>query len=115
MKLNHFLKNRVLWKVYVIWFFRRIVPLILLQIALLALVAQIFAKNVFVSKVLKNITLASETGYWTVVRYLFDSFLNSHPLTQVMILMGMGFFALILRDLIRSLLTYKTMWSRKEE
>ena len=33
--LSDFLKNRILWKVYVLWFARRIVPLMLLQVAVI--------------------------------------------------------------------------------
>ncbi|MBI4991807.1 MAG: hypothetical protein HZB99_01150 [Candidatus Harrisonbacteria bacterium] len=114
MNNSEAVKNRILWKVYVVWFFRRIVPLILLQVLFFALAIQIFAKNVFVSRVLQNIGTVAENGYVPVLKYLAVSFLGTRPLTQVSILIILGVLALILRDLGRSLVAYKSMWMRKE-
>ena len=105
-------KNKILWRIYVIWFFRRIIPLMLLQVAIFGLALQLFAKNVFVSKVLQNIGQVSELGYWAVLRYLLNSFLATHPITQVIILVILGVISLILRDLARGFSAYKAMWRR---
>lgn len=112
MPLTDKLKNKIAWKIYVIWFFRRIIPLILLQIFILALALRIFAKNVFVAMVLKNLGQVAEGGYWQVFKYLIASFLNTRPINQVVILVLLGVFALILRDIGRSLFTYKATVGR---
>ena len=104
--LNEKLKNRLLWKIYLIWFFRRIVPLILLQLAIFSIALKTFADNVFISRVFKNAALAADSGYWTFFKYLFFSFFNTGPLTQLVILVGLGVTALIIRDISRSLFTY---------
>ena len=107
------IKKRILVKIYTVWFFRRIFPLILAQIVLLAIALKVFANSVFVSKVLQNAIKVGDAGYWGSLKYLSISFLNTQPLTQIAILIGFGIGALIIRDVIRSLLTYKTMWLRK--
>lgn len=109
---NATIKNKILWRVYVLWFLRRIVPLIVLQIAVFILVFRIFAKNVFVSKVFRNAAYAADFGYWSLLKYSFAAFLNAHLITQVSILLILGVAALLLRDLIRVLITYKAMWRR---
>lgn len=108
MILTDKLKNKIAWKIYVIWFFRRILPLILLQLFILALALRIFAKNVFVAMVIKNLGQVAEAGYWQVFKYMAASFLNTRPINQIVILVLLGIFALILRDIGRSLLAYKS-------
>lgn len=111
--LKELLKNRILWKIYIAWFFRRIVPLVLLQIAVLAFALKIFAKNVFVRAVLENAVQAADSGYWEFFKYLVMSFLGTRLLIQIIILLGLGLGALIIRDLARSLFTYKAMRLRR--
>ena len=107
------IKKRILVKIYTIWFIKRVIPLVLIQILVLATALKIFAKNTFVSKVLQNASLAADSGYWAFFKYLGLAFLNTHPLTQIAILIGLGFGALIIRDITRSLMTYKSMWMRE--
>jgi len=110
--LGHFLKNRILWKVYFMWFLRRIIPLIALQVAVFALAFRIFASNVFVSRVFSNAARVSERGYLDLLRYMFTAFMNTNPLTQVVILIILGIVSLLIRDLVRMLVTYRSMWIR---
>ena len=112
MSLQDQFKNKLLWRVYLIWFMRRIVPLILLQVAILVLVVNLFAESVFLSKVLQNMGVTADGGYWALMKYLFATFFNTRPLVQIVILVGLGFVALLLRDLGRSLRTYKGMWKK---
>ena len=110
--IKHFLKNRILWKVYVMWFLRRIVPIIVLQVAVFAFVFQLFAKNVFISMVFKNAATVSANGYWALLKYMAYAFLNTHPLTQVLILVILGVLSLLIRDAVRMVATYRAMWIR---
>lgn len=110
--LRNFLKNRILWKVYFAWFLRRIVPLIVLQLAIFSVALQIFAHNVFVSSVFKNAAVVSDRGYFQLLKYMILSFLNTRPVTQVMILVILGVIALLIRDFFRMLVTYRAMWIR---
>lgn len=104
-KVNIF-RNKVLWRVYLVWFFRKILPLILLQIGILIFALKIFAQEVFVGKVLENAALASDANYWQFIKYLATAFLQTHFLVQIAVLLVLGIGALLLRDAGRSLLVY---------
>lgn len=106
-------KNRILWKVYLIWFFRRIVPIMVAEVVFLALVLMLFANNVFVGKVFQNFGLAAGGGYWGVLNYLWYAFLSTRLVVQVASLVILGIGALVIRDLVRTLWTYKSMWLRR--
>ena len=104
--LNEFFKNRVLWKVYAIWFMRRIVPLIAVQIVFLLIALRVFANKVFVGKVLENATGAADSNLWEFIKYIFTAFFGTHTLVQIAILLGLGISSLILRDFGRALIAY---------
>jgi len=104
--LKEFIKNRILWRVYFIWFLRRMLPIVLLQIAALVVLVKIFARNVFVSKVLENVVAASGFGYGEVFKFLLAAFINAHFAVQAVIVISLGISALIIRDIVRALLTY---------
>ncbi|TSC95743.1 MAG: hypothetical protein Athens071426_422 [Parcubacteria group bacterium Athens0714_26] len=107
--INQPFKSRILWRVYLVWFFKRIAPLMVVQIVAIVLVFKIFAQNVFVSKVLQNIGIAANNGYWSVFKYLVLSFLQAHLIVQFSILLFLGFGALVIRDIIRSVLVRMVM------
>lgn len=111
--LKNFLKNRILWQVYFAWFMRRIVPLIALQLVLFSVALQIFAKNVFVSNVFKNAAMVSDQGYFSLLQYMALSFFNTRPMTQIVMLIILGVIALLIRDFVRMVGTYRAMWIRR--
>ncbi len=104
--LNEFFKNRILWKIYAIWFMRRILPLILGQIIVLIIALWVFARKVFVGKVLENATGAADANFWDFIKYILSAFLQTHTLVQIAILLGLGLGALIIRDIGRTLIAY---------
>lgn len=107
------IKKRILARVYISWFIKRVIPLIIIQALALAAALKLFAKNVFVSRVLQNASVAADSGYWVFSKYLLISFLNTRPIIQICILLGLGLGALLIRDFIRSLMTYKAMWIKR--
>lgn len=100
------LKKRVLLKIYVIWFFRRILPLMVLQILVLTVALKIFARQVFFAKVFENAAMAANDSYWAFFQYLFVTFFQTRFPVQIIILVLLGVGALILRDLGRTLAIY---------
>lgn len=113
--LNNITKNRILIKVYTIWFLKRVLPLVLIEIGALVFGLMVFARNVFVSKVLQNIGIVSEQGYWTVFKYLFYSFAKTHFVVQVVIIIVLGIGALILRDILRAIMVYLMTLKRRQD
>lgn len=111
--VQELLKNRILWRVYLLWFFRRIVPLMVLQILVFILALKLFATNVFIRQVFRNAYWVSASDYWSLLKYSLAAFLNTRPLTQIAILLILGVIALVLRDILKLLMAYKAMWLRR--
>lgn len=110
---NEKIKKRILARVYISWFIKRVIPLIIIQVLALAMALKLFAKNVFISRVLQNASVAADSGYLVFSKYLLISFLNTRPIIQTCILVGLGIGALLIRDFIRSLMTYRAMWIKR--
>jgi len=104
--VGQFLKNKVLWRVYLMWFFRRIVPLMAIQIILLVVALRVFAAKVFVGKVLENAAIAADANLWEFFTYLLNAFLQTHIIVQVAVLVGLGLGALVIRDAGRMIGAY---------
>ena len=93
--------DRILYKVYGIWFLRRIVPLMLLQIVILVGALKLLADTVFLGKILENARGAAHSSYWEFFKYLVGAFFQTNFLAQIFILSVLGVGALLLRDLVR--------------
>lgn len=114
MTTNTMLKSRILFRVYAIWFLRRIVPLVVIQIIGLVMALKLFANNIFVSKVFQNAELVAGENLWNILKYLVLAFLQTRFIIQILVLLGLGIGALILRDIGRALMTYiSTLKTRK--
>lgn len=100
------MSNKILWKIYVIWFFRRIVPLMLLQVAVLIVVLKLLANKVFFGRVIENASAAAGSSYWAFFKYLASAFFETHFAVQLFILLILGIGALLLRDLGRIAVNY---------
>ena len=99
-------KTKILWRVYVIWFFRRVLPLVLAQIFVISLALKIFAKKVFLEKVLENAAVAADSNYWEFLKYLAYAFFSAHILIQIIIILILALGTLLLRDAGRVIRTY---------
>ena len=106
MTINPILKSKILLRVYIIWFLRRMVPLIAVQIIALVVALKLFANNVFISKVFQNAELIASDNLWNIFKYLVSAFFQTRFIIQIIVLLGLGIGALILRDLGRALMTY---------
>lgn len=104
--------NKILWKIYIIWFLRRIVPLMLVQIAALVIILKILANRVFFGRVIENAALASGSSYWEFFKYLVNAFFQTNIFVQIIILFVLGVGALLIRDLGRVVANYLKTFSR---
>lgn len=106
----------VFFKIYLIWFFRRIVPIMILEIAILLVALKTFTSKVFVGRVLENAALSSDSDYLDFFSYLAESFFQANPLVQIIILVLLGVGALLIRDVAKIGKTYfSTVWTSKKE
>lgn len=91
---------------YIIWFLRRIVPLMLAQIVFLVVFLKLLADKVFFGKVIENAALASGSNYWEFFKYLLSAFLQAHFIVQLFIIFILGVGTLFLRDIGRAVANY---------
>ena len=98
--------NRILFKVYSIWFLRRILPLIIGQVLFLVIVLRVLASRIFFGRVLENAALAAGSSYWEFFKYLLEAFSQTHLAVQLGIPLALGIGALALRDLGRAVINY---------
>lgn len=100
------MSNKILWKIYIIWFFRRIVPLMLIQVAGLIVILKLLANKVFFGRVIENASVAAGSNYWEFFKYLLSAFFEARVAVQFFILLILGIGALLLRDLGRITINY---------
>lgn len=100
------MRSKILFKIYFIWFFRRIVPLMVLQAIIFGLALKFFANKVFVANVLVNAGIAANSSYIEFFKYLLGAFFQARLLVQTTILIVLGVGSLILRDVGRAIVAY---------
>lgn len=105
--------KKLLFKIYSIWFLRRIMPLMLAQVAFLVVILKLLANRIFFGKVIENAALASGSSYWEFFKYLTEAFFKTNIIIQVAVFVALGIGALLLRDLAKIALNYlKTFRSK---
>lgn len=106
--MNNVLKNKIAWKIYFIWLFKRIIPLFVLELVLLVLVLWIFGRLVFVQQIFNNAFLASAQNPIRLASYMLDAFAATSWLKKIVIVFFLGFGVLIMRDIGRAIVSYST-------
>lgn len=106
--MNNILKNKIAWKVYFIWLFKRVIPLFALEIVLIVLVLWFLGRLVFVQQVFTNAFLASSQNPFHLALYMFDAFVATSLFKKIVIVFFLGFGVLIMRDIGRAIVSYST-------
>jgi hypothetical protein len=101
-------KNKIAWKVYRVWLFKRIIPLFILELVLLTLALWILGRLVFVQQVFTNAFLASAQNPLILASYMFKAFWATSILKKIIILIFLSFGILIMRDVGRVFNSYIT-------
>lgn len=97
------LKTAIMRRVRMIWFVRRALPWLILETAVVAVVALRVAEYVFVNKVLENAVLHTfARSPFMIVPYFARAFLNTGLVEQILLAGSLTFAFLLVRDLMRS-------------
>lgn len=104
--MNNDIKNKVAWKIYFIWLFKRIIPLFILEIVFLVLVFYFLGKLVFVQSVFENAFLSSMQNPFVVASYMFKAFLSTSIIKKIIVLGLLGLGVLLMRDIGRAMASY---------
>ncbi len=105
---NKSIKNKIVWKIYFIWLFKRIIPLFVLELVFLILVFYFLGKLVFVQQVFTNAFLASAQNPIEVAVYMFRAFLDTNFIKKAVVLALLALGILLMRDIGRVLSSYIT-------
>jgi len=99
------LKNRIMRRVYAVWFVRKIVPR-LAMVSLFGFVAyRVTADSFFVAKVVSNFLAVASSSIWSIPRFIASALNSAEPAALVMIsITGMISFYLVIQ-LLRSIRT----------
>lgn len=100
------IKNKIVWKIYFVWLFKRIIPLFILELVLLILIFYFLGKLVFVQKVFENALLASMQNPILLASYMLRAFLGTSLVKQVVIVGILGMGVLFMRDIGRAIASY---------
>jgi hypothetical protein len=112
---TNLIKNRIAWKIYFVWLFKRIIPLFIFEMVLLILAFYFLGKTVWVQKVFENAFLSNAQNPIEVSVYLFKSFLGTTLIKQIIIVALLGFGVLLARDIGRALISYSTTSRRAKQ
>ena len=100
------LKMRIMNRVYRFWFLRSMLPLLVIELAVIILAVYFFANLVFVSQVVDNALNAALGNPLKLVAYLWQAFLGTRMAVKVIIVALALTAGLILRDINRSIISY---------
>ena len=103
---NNVFKNKIIWRVYIAWFFKRILPLLVLEVLFLGAAAYFFAQYVFIERVVDNTLIGAARNPFQMFSYLFWAFLQASLLKQVVAVALLALGALLLRDFGRTIASY---------
>ncbi|MEK7554884.1 MAG: hypothetical protein AAB518_02795 [Patescibacteria group bacterium] len=100
------IKQRVLGRIYHIWFLRYAAPLFAAEIVAVVIAAVFFSRFVFFEEVVSNTLNASAGNPWRAFLYLLSAFIGTTLFTKFVIIIIVGGGILFFRDINRSIIAY---------
>lgn len=87
--MSHELKNKIMRRIYIIWFFRKIAPAVLLEIPFLFFIAFYeAAREFFVAQIIYNLkifAISSNNSFWASFQFTQSALANTAVIPLVMI------------------------------
>ncbi|OGZ46557.1 MAG: hypothetical protein A3J54_02595 [Candidatus Ryanbacteria bacterium RIFCSPHIGHO2_02_FULL_45_13b] len=102
--LSSSIKKRIMRRVHIIWFTRRVLPLLTLETLAVAFIARQLADSIFFNHVLQNaIVHTFSRSPVMMADFFFRAFLNTDIMIQFLIMGSVLVGILFLRDTVRAL------------
>ena len=109
--ISPYIKTTIMRRVKAIWFFRRVLPFLAVELALVAIVLQQIASSVFVNHVIQNAAVHTfERSPVMFADFFFRAFLNTETLIQTLVIASLIGSVFLLRDMAR---TFRTFMKQK--
>ncbi len=102
------LKKKILWHIYLAWFFKRILPIIILEIGVVVMAVYFLAKFVFIERVVGNSLTWAAHNPISLFAFFISAFVHTTLLKQIIIIIGLALGALLIRDIGRIIVSYQS-------
>ncbi len=99
-------RGQILNRVYRVWLFRRLAPVLVLEVAALAFLLYELSRAVFVRRVVENALNVFFANPPAVVPFFYSAFAHARPLTQVVAVATLVALALLIRHLTQGILRF---------
>ncbi len=99
-------KNKIMRRVYAIWFARTVAPLVAVEAVVFVVALNVFASNVFVERAVGNALLHSLGDPIDLAAYFMVAFAKTQALTKIMLILFAVIGVAFTRDLGRSIASY---------
>jgi len=97
------LKQKIMRKVYAIWFVKKVAPIAFLQMPLLLLIAlRETSREFWVSRIFENFVVALNGGLSTTAEYVWSSFVHTPVVPVSIIIFSMAIFGYSAKRLIKN-------------
>lgn len=97
-------RGEILRKIYRVWLFRKLLPILVGEILLLAVVLYFLGRAVFVQRVLENLLNVLFSSPSKIVFFGYSAFVNSTLATKILTAVGAAALALLLRSITQGIL-----------
>lgn len=97
-------KGEILKKIYRIWLFRKLLPILLIEVAILSLVFYQLGQAVFIQRILNNAYTILQANPPKIFLFLTSAFANAPFATKLLGLGAIIFLALLIRHLTQGFL-----------
>lgn len=109
IKSKNQLQDRIMRRIYLIWFGKTIIPYIMIEGLVFSVFIYLIGQNVFVAKVMQyaSLILANQSEYpITLTSFALDVFLRTKLIVQISVLGSLAMFALIFKNFIASIIQF---------
>lgn len=102
-------RQKLMRKIYWIWFTRRVLPVVVFEVFSVILGAHLFARSVYVVRLLEGAAAATSQSSFRLFGYLWYAFIHSRIEVKVEIAIACVFLGLFLWSIKRAIVSYEVL------
>ncbi len=97
-------KGEVLNRIYRVWLFRKLLPVLCLEIVIFSVILYVLGRAVFIQRVIENALNVFFLSPPAILSFLADAFGHASTGTRILTLLGAILLALVIRHLTQGVL-----------
>ena len=98
-----------MFKIYRVWFVRRVLPVVVFEVFSVILGAHLFSRSVYVVRVLEGAAAATSESPFRLLGYLWYALIHSRVEVKVEIAVALVFAGLFLWSIKRAIVSYEVL------